>query len=141
MMTFFWKRRAANKKKDGANGIESEAIEPKMGKAGAAQDDAAGDVDVVARGNEIADDVEDHGHGFSREDVSEKKMLGRKVRKASWMASDCVLALLETRMPIEERDEEIGQRKKRKNQNIAVDGNLKDEAHKGKNQAEFGKNR
>src|SRR6267154_2067988 len=30
----------------------------------------------------------------------EKKMLGRKVRKASWMASDCVLALLETRMPM-----------------------------------------
>src|SRR5712664_2758115 len=64
-------------------------------------------------------------------------MLGRKVRKASWIASDCELALLETRMPME--SETIGERKERKNKNVAVNGNLKDEAHEGENQAQFGK--
>src|SRR5260370_35183101 len=37
------------------------------------------------------------------------------------------------------RNEKIGQGKKRKSQNVAVNGNLKDEAHEGENQAEFGK--
>ena len=49
-----------------------------MRKAGATQDDPAGDVDVIAGGNEIADDVEDRGHGLARKDVAGEKDAGEK---------------------------------------------------------------
>jgi hypothetical protein len=48
-----------DEKKDGAHGVKRQAVEPEMRKPCAAQDDAAGDVDVIACGNEITDDVED----------------------------------------------------------------------------------
>jgi hypothetical protein len=39
-----------DEKKNGAHGVKGQAIEPKMRKPGAAQNDAAGDVDATRRG-------------------------------------------------------------------------------------------
>jgi len=61
-----------------ADGEERQGIEPELGEAGAAENDAARDVDVIAGGDEIAEDVEKCGHGFAREDVPRKDMLGEE---------------------------------------------------------------
>src|SRR4029077_12562892 len=67
-----------DEKKDGAHGVKRQAVEPEMRKPRAAQDDAAGDVDVIACGNEITDDVEDEGHGLARENIAGEKDAGEK---------------------------------------------------------------
>src|SRR5260370_34116658 len=75
---FLLEAAGGDEQKNGAHRVEGQAVEPEMRKAGAAQDDAAGDVDVIARGNEIADDVEDGGHGLAREDVAGEEDAGEK---------------------------------------------------------------
>src|SRR5258708_28804067 len=67
---FFLEAAGGDEKKNGAHGVEGQAVEPEMRKAGAAQDDAAGDVDVITGGGEIANDGKDGGHGLARKDVA-----------------------------------------------------------------------
>ena len=76
MMTLFWKRRAAMISKDGAHGEERQGVDPQMLDSGAAQDDAASDIDEIAGGHEVAEDAEEQRHGFAREDITGKKNAG-----------------------------------------------------------------
>src|SRR2546429_4755889 len=108
-------------------------------KAGATQDDPAGDVDVIAGGNEIADDVEDRGHGLARKDVAGEKDAGEKGEEGELDGFGLRVGFAGDENADGKRNEKIGERKERKNQYVAVDGNLKDEAHEGENQAELGK--
>src|SRR5450432_4818258 len=62
---------------DGAHGEEGEGVDPEVLNSGAAEDDAAGDVDEIAGGDEIAEDAEEYGHGFAREDVAGKENAGQ----------------------------------------------------------------
>jgi flavin reductase ActVB len=57
---------------------EGQTVSPEMSDARAPEDDAAGNVDVIARGNEIADDVEESGHGLAGENVAGKEDAGKK---------------------------------------------------------------
>src|SRR5712692_10767206 len=110
-----------------------------MRKAGAAQDDAAGDVDVIAGGNEIADDVEDRGHGLAREDVAGKEDAGEKGEEGELDGLGLGVGFAGDENADGKRNEKIGERKEREKQDVAMNGNLKDEAHEGENQAQFGK--
>ena len=110
-----------------------------MREAGAAQDDAAGDVDVIAGGNEIADDVEDGGHGLAREDVPRKENAGEKGQEGELDGLGLGVGFAGDENADGKRNEKIGERKERENQDVAVNGNLKDEAHEGENQTELGK--
>src|SRR5260370_1064661 len=55
-----------DEQKKGAPGGKGQAVEPEMRKAGTAQDDAAGDVDVIAGGDEKADGGKNGGRGVAR---------------------------------------------------------------------------
>src|SRR5713226_9671636 len=110
-----------------------------MREAGAAQNDAAGDIDVIAGGNEIADDVEDGRHRLAREDVAGEEDAGEKGEEGQLDGLGLGVGFAGDENADGKRDEKIGQRKERKNQYVAVNGNLKDEAHESENQTEFGK--
>src|ERR1700730_1721258 len=110
-----------------------------MREAGAAQDDAAGDVDVIAGGNEIADDVEDDGHGLARKDVTGEEDAGEKGEEGELDGLGLGVGFAGDENADGKRNEKIGERKEREKQNAAVNGNLKDKAHEGENQAQFGK--
>ena len=70
-----------NDQEKGADSKKSEAVKPKMSNASAAEDHAASDVDEVARRDEVADDVEDFGHGFARENVAGEEDAGQDGQK------------------------------------------------------------
>jgi len=65
-----------NGQQEGAHGEEGEAVKPEMLQTRAAENYAAGNVDEIAGGNQVADGVEDGGHGFSRKDVTGKENAG-----------------------------------------------------------------
>src|SRR2546427_12306114 len=107
-----------------------------MRKAGAAQDDAAGDVDVIAGGNEIADDVEDDGHGLARKNVTGEEDAGEKGEKGKLDGFGLGVGFAGDEKAYVKRDEKIGERKERKNEHGAVKGKLKNEAHEGESRPE-----
>src|SRR5207245_272432 len=47
---------------------ERNGVHPKMHPAGAAKNDAAGDVDEIGRGHKVAENIKKLGHRFTRED-------------------------------------------------------------------------
>src|SRR5467141_1652814 len=110
-----------------------------MREAGAAQDDAAGDVDVIAGGNEIADDVENGGHGFSRKDVAGEEDAGKEGEKGELNGFGLRVGLAGNENADGQLDEKIGKRKERKKQHVSVNRHLKDEAHEAENHAELEK--
>src|SRR5262249_32090662 len=71
----------SNNEKEGANGKERKAIQPKMAYAGAAQNHSTRDVDEIAGRDEVADDVEYFGHSFTRENIAGKKDAGQDRQK------------------------------------------------------------
>src|SRR6267142_1466000 len=70
---FLLESASCDDQEEGAHGEKCEGIDPQMREASAAQDDAACDVDVIAGGNEVAEDEEEFRHGFAREDVAGKE--------------------------------------------------------------------
>ena len=52
---------------------EDEGVEPEVCEAGAAQDDAAEDLDVVGRGDDATDAAEEWRHGVDEKDVAGEK--------------------------------------------------------------------
>src|SRR6266436_2079371 len=110
-----------------------------MSESGAAEDDAPGDVDVIAGGNEITDDVEDGWHGLARKDVTRKENAGEKSKEGKLDGFGLGVGFARDEDADGKRNEKIRKRKECENQYAAVDGNLKDEAHEGENQAELGK--
>src|SRR5712691_4547886 len=75
---FFLEAASGEDQEQCAHGKEGETIEPEMRKAGAAENDAPGDVDVIAGRNQIADEVKNGGHGFARKDVAGEENAGEK---------------------------------------------------------------
>src|SRR6267378_727755 len=110
-----------------------------MSEAGAAQDDAAGDVDVIAGGNEVTDDVEHGGHGFAWEDVAREEDAGEKGEEGELNGLGLGVGSAGDENADGKRNEKIGERKEPEKQNVAMNGNLKDEAHEGENQTQLGK--
>src|SRR5260370_15913252 len=110
-----------------------------MRTGGAAQGGAGSDVDVIAGGNEIADDVEDDRHGLARKDVEREENAGQEGEKGELDGVGLRVGCAGDENANGKRNEKIRKRKECENQYVAVNGNLKDEAHEGENQAEFGK--
>src|SRR6266571_699305 len=110
-----------------------------MSESGAAEDYAAGDVDVIAGGNEITDDVKDRRHSLARKDVTRKEDAGEKSEKGKLNGFGLRVGFAGNQNADGKRNEKIRKRKECENQHAAVDGNLKDEAHEGEDQAEFRK--
>src|SRR5450432_320529 len=117
----------------GAHGEKGEGVDPEMLDSGAAEDDAASDVDEIAGGDEIAEDAEEQRHGFAREDVTGKENAGQDgdERKLHGFALGACFAGDENAE--RQRHEDVGERKKREQQHAAVDGHLKNETHAGEN--------
>src|ERR1700674_2784302 len=67
--------------KHDAHEEEGDGIDPEVHPPCAAEDDAAGDVDEIGGGDEIAEDEEEFGHGFAREDVAGEKDAGKDGEK------------------------------------------------------------
>src|SRR6266568_231306 len=110
-----------------------------MSESGAAEDYAAGDVDVIAGGNEITDDVKDRRHSLARKDVTRKEDAGEKSEKGKLNGFGLGIGFARNEDADGKRNEKIRKRKECENQHAAVDGNLKDEAHERENQAELRK--
>src|SRR5215470_949116 len=58
---------------DRANDAKCEAVLPEMSDACAAEDDAACDVDVVGRRDQIAERIQESGNCFARKNVPREK--------------------------------------------------------------------
>ena len=86
-----------------------------MRESGAAQDDAAGDVDVIACRNEIADDVEEDGHGLARKDVARKEDTGKKREESELDGLRLRIGFAGNEDADGKRNKKIGQGEKRKN--------------------------
>src|SRR4030095_12412817 len=78
---FVVKTSRGDDQKKRANGKQSEAVKSEMTNAAPAQNYAARDVDKVAGGNEVADNVKDFGHSFAREDIAGEKDAGQDSQK------------------------------------------------------------
>src|SRR5580700_12074917 len=65
---------------------KSQAVGPKMLDTGPAEDDAASDVDEIGGRNQVADRIEECGHGFARENIPRKEN-ARKNRQKSQLHS------------------------------------------------------
>src|SRR5258708_33864596 len=100
-----------------------------MSKSGAAEDDAQGDVDVIAGGNEITDDVEDGWHGLARKDVTRKEDAGEKRKEGKLDGFGLGVGFARNEDADGKRNEKIRKRKEDRNQEPTWGGNLDVEAH------------
>src|SRR3981081_3733626 len=108
-----------------------------MSQTCATEDDAARDVDVVAGGNEIAEDVEEFGHGLTREDVAGKEDAGKKGEEGELYRFGLRISFAGNEDADGKRDEKIWQGEEPEQQYVAVDGNVKDKAHEGDDGAQL----
>src|SRR5256885_7838696 len=120
-----------------AKDAEGEAILPKMSDAGAAKNDSARDVDVIRSGNQIAERVQKSRDGFAREDVPRKKYAGENREKRELHCFRLRRGFAGDEDAKRECSKEIGQRKKREQKEVAVNGHEKNEAHERENETEF----
>src|SRR5438445_3203146 len=122
-----------------AKDAEGEAILPKMSDAGATKDDSARDVDVIRRGNQIAERIQESGDGFAREDVAREKHAGKNREKRELHCFGLGRRFAGDENAKRKRGKEIRQRKKREQKEVAVNGHEKDEAHEREDKAELEK--
>src|SRR6266850_585238 len=123
----------------GAHGEKGEGIDPQMREASAAQYDAACDVDVITGGNKVAEDEEEFRHGFARENVAGKENAGEESEEGKLNGFRLRIGFTGDQDADGQRDEKVWQGEESEQEDIAVDGDLKDEAHEGDDRAEFGK--
>src|SRR6516164_6513762 len=105
--------------------------------AGAAEDDTARDVNKIGCRDEVTKDEEKSGHGFSREDVTREKDAGKDGEESELHGFRLGVGLARDKDAKRERDKDVREREDCEEGYAAVDGHLKDEAHKGENHAEF----
>src|SRR5882762_10513941 len=110
-----------------------------MREASAAQDDAARDVDVITGGNKVAEDEEEFRHGFARENVAGKENAREESEEGKLNGFRLGIGFTGDQDADGQRDEKVWQGEEYQQEDIAVDGNLKDKAHEGDDGAEFGK--
>jgi len=67
--------------KERADAKEGGGVQPQVLPASAAENDAAGDVDEIGGGHEIAEDEEEFWHGLPGEDVAGEKDAGENGEK------------------------------------------------------------
>lgn len=134
---FFSEAAGSEDQKNSADDKESEAVGPEMLDACATKDDAAGDVDEVGGGDEVADGVEEGGHGLAGENVAGEKDAGKNGQKSELHGFRLGICFAGDENSERECGEEIGQRKNREQQDAPVNGHAEDEAHEEKNETEL----
>src|SRR5580693_5271157 len=102
-----------------------------------AEDHAAGDVDEVSGGDEIAEGIKERGHRFAGEDVSGEKYAREDGQKSQLHGLRVGVGLAGDEDAERERDEQIGKRKNREKDDTAMYGHLEDETHERQNEAEL----
>src|SRR5438477_7786655 len=110
-----------------------------MRDAGAAKNDSARDVDVIRCGNQIAKRVQKSRDGFAREDVAREKNAGENGEKRELHCFGLGRGLAGDENAERECSKEIRQRKKREQEEVAVNGHEKNKAHEREDQAKFKK--
>ena len=126
-----------NDEKQGAHEEEHERVRPEVDPLRTAEDDAAGDVDVVGRGNEIAEDVEEFGHGLAGENITGEENAGKDGEKSELHRMGLRRGLAGNENPKGEGDEEVRKREEGQEQDAAMDGHEEKETHGEKQHAEF----
>src|SRR5260370_40693133 len=136
---FFLEAAGGDDQENRADREEGEAVGPELGDARSTEDDAASDVDEIACGDEIADDVKKGGHGLAREDVAREENAGEKGQEAELDGFRLRVGLAGNENADGKRNEKVRKENECEKKNAARNGNLKDKAHGGDNRAEFGK--
>src|SRR6266481_2242001 len=136
---FLLESASCDDQEEGAHGEKCEGVDPQMREASAAQYDAARDVDVIAGGNKVAEDEEEFRHGFARENVARKENAGEESEEGELNGFGLRIGFTGDQDADGQRDEKVRQREESEQEDIAVDGDLKDEAHEGDDGAELGK--
>src|SRR5437899_8421907 len=118
---------------------ERHGVDPEMHPAGAAENDAAGDVDEISGGHEVAENIEKLGHRFTGEDISREKDAGKNGEESELHRFGLRIGFTGNQDAQRERHEDIRKGKQREQDNAAVDGHAEDEAHEGENHAQLEK--
>ena len=121
----------------GAHGKKGERIGPKVNPGGAAENDAAGDVDEVSGGDKVADDVEELRHGFAGENVAGEKDAGEDSEKSELHGMSLRRSFAGDENAEGERDEKIRKGEEREKKNAAMDRDREEEAHGSDNHAQL----
>ena len=121
----------------GAHEGEDEGVDPEVGEAGAAEDDASDDADVVGGGDDGADSSEEGGHGGDLEDVAGEEDGGEDGAHGELKG----FGLGGGAGGDDEADAQDGEKERQGHEQeenqAAVDGDLEDEAHEREDEAEF----
>src|SRR5947207_2379267 len=110
-----------------------------MRDAGAAKNDSARNVDVIRCGNQIAERIQKSGNCFAREDIAREKDAGENGEKRELHCFRLRRSFAGNENAKRECGEEIRQRKKREQKEVAVNGHEKNKAHEREDQAKFKK--
>ena len=116
---------------------EDEGVQPEVGEARAAQDDAAEDLDVVSGGDDAADGAEERRHGVDEKDVAGEKDRGQDGAHGELEGFSLGAGFGGDEEADSEYGEQEGQRHCEQNEDVAVDGHLKDDAHDDEDGAEL----
>src|SRR2546423_1972139 len=129
----------SDEEQDGPYGKQRQGVDPKVRQPRSTQNNAARDVDVIARRNEIADDVEDRWHGFAREDIAGEKYARQKSEESELDRFRLRVGFAGHEDADRKGHKQIRQRKKRQQQNAAMNRHQKYEAHEREDQAKLAK--
>src|SRR5262249_2907597 len=102
-----------------------------MMQAGPAQNDAAGDVDEIGGGHKVADDVENPGHGFARENIAGEEDAGQDGEESELHGFLMGVGFAGDQDDYRERNEDVRQGQDGQQDDAAVNRHLKREAHEG----------
>src|SRR5208337_3312179 len=118
---------------------KNQGVRPEVYPAGAAQDDAASDIDVISGGNKITEVIEKPGHRFAREDVTGEKDAREYCEKRKLHGVSLRRRLAGNQDAQGQRNEDVRQREKREKNDAAVNGHAKKESHRHQQHAELEK--
>src|SRR5208337_199040 len=116
---------------------ENQRIGPQMYPAGAAQDDSAGDIDVISRGHKITEVVEELGHRLAGKDVTGKKDAREDGKKRELHGLRLGRRFAGNQDAQRQRNEEVRQREKREKDDTSMNGHAKKESHRNQQHAEL----
>ena len=106
---------------------------------GAAEDDASRDVGEIGGGYEVADGLEDRGHGLAREDITGKENAGQNGKKSKLHGFGLGIRLAGDKDTQREGGKKIGECENGKQKHAAMDGYLEEKTHEDENEAKLEK--
>src|SRR5271154_115136 len=110
-----------------------------MLKSGSSKDDAAGYVNEIARGNEVAKDAKDQRHRFAGKNIPGKENARENGEKSHLHCFSLRVCFAGNQNPQRKGDKQIRQREKREQQYAAMNRNTEGEAHGSYDEAQFKK--